>query len=242
MKKKWDTRVYIDLYSGPGLLKIRKTDKFIWGSPLHALDLQDPFDKHIFCERNPESSDALRNRVRTRFPVANVEFVSGDCDEQVDEILNKVPIGSRTNKVLSFCFVDPFDLSTKFSTIQKIATRFVDFLFLLALHMDGNRNKAFYLDSKNRKIDDFLGLPSWRENWERLPEPKNFPRFLAETYAQQMQTLNYLPVGFDKMKPIRSDERNLPLYHLALFSRHAMAFDYWQEVLKYSTPQLDFGF
>ena len=104
--------------------------------------------------------------------------------------------------------------------------------------MDANRNLAAYLDTKNRKIDDFLGMPSWRERWARLPGPKNFPRFLAEMYAEQMQTLRYLPVGFDKMKQVRSDVKNLPLYHLALFSRHALAYEYWDEVLKYSTPQL----
>ena len=115
---------------------------------------------------------------------------------------------------------------------------FVDFLFLLALHMDANRNLAAYLDTKNRKIDDFLGMPSWRERWTRLPGPKNFPRFLAEMYAEQMHTLLYLPVEFNKMKQVRSDVKNLPLYHLALFSRHARAYEYWDEVLKYSTPQL----
>jgi len=47
-----------------------------------------------------------------------------------------------------------------------------------------------------------------------------------------------LPVGFDNMKQVRSDVKNLPLYHLALFSRHTLAFEYWNEVLKYSTPQL----
>ncbi len=40
------------------------------------------------------------------------------------------------------------------------------------------------------------------------------------------------------MKQVRSDVKNLPLYHLALFSRHELAYEYWDEVLKYSTPQL----
>jgi hypothetical protein len=104
--------------------------------------------------------------------------------------------------------------------------------------MDANRNLAAYLDIKNRKIDNFLGVPEWRDKWVRLREPKSFPRFLAEMYAGQMQTLRYLPVGFDRMKQVRSDVNNLPLYHLALFSRHRLAYKYWDEVLKYSTPQL----
>lgn len=238
MKNKWDSRVYIDLYAGPGLLKVRGTSKFIWGSPILALGVKDPFDKHIFCESDSASLDALKKRVASHFPNADVEFVSGSCDEQVDRICKLIPKGTRTNRVLSFCFVDPYDLSLQFSTIKRIAEYFVDFLFLLALDMDANRNLAAYLDWKNRKIDEFLGMPNWRERWAQLQEPKSFPRFLAEMYAGQMQTLSYLPVAFDKMKQVRSDVKNLPLYHLALFSRHELAYEYWDEVLKYSTPQL----
>ena len=238
MKNKWDARVYIDLYAGPGLLRIRDTNKFIWGSPILALGVKDPFDKYIFCENDLVALDALKKRVAGHFPDADVEFVPGSCDEQVERISRLVPKATKTHRVLSFCFVDPYDLSLQFSTIKRIAEHFVDFLFLLALHMDANRNLTTYLDPKNRKIDDFLGVPDWRERWGRLAEPKSFPRFLAEMYAEQMQTLRYLPVGFDKMKQVRSDVKNLPLYHLALFSRHTLAFEYWNEVLKYSTPQL----
>lgn len=238
MKNKWDLRVYIDLYAGPGLLKIRDTNKFIWGSPILALGVEHPFDKYIFCESEAVALDGLKKRVAVHFPDADVEFVPGSCDEQVYRISRLIPKATKTKRVLSFCFVDPYDLSLQFSTIKRIAEYFVDFLFLLALHMDANRNLAAYLDAKNRKIDDFLGMPNWRERWGQLQEPKSFPRFLAEMYAGQMQTLRYLPTGFDKMKQVRSDVKNLPLYHLALFSRHKLAYEYWDEVLKYSTPQL----
>jgi len=73
MKNKWDTRVYIDLYAGPGLLRIRETTKFIWGSPTLALSVKDPFDKYIFCESKPDSMDALKKRVQTHFGSANTK-------------------------------------------------------------------------------------------------------------------------------------------------------------------------
>lgn len=40
------------------------------------------------------------------------------------------------------------------------------------------------------------------------------------------------------MKEIRSDDKNLPLYHLALFSRSGRAYEFWDEVSKYATDQL----
>jgi three-Cys-motif partner protein len=243
MKRKWDVRVYIDLYSGPGMVRVRGTGKLLWGSPLLALQVKDPFDRYIFCESDGTALDALKRRVERLFPNAEACYVHGDCNDVVEEICSKIPAHSRESKVLSFCFVDPYDLSVKFSTIRKISEKFVDFLTLLALGMDANRNLQHYLDPSNQKIDDFLGLPDWRDKWTRqfFSEGVSFPQFLAETYAKQMETLGYLPVAFHQMKLIRSDVKNLPLYHLALFSRHRLAYSYWDDVLKYATSQLSLG-
>jgi three-Cys-motif partner protein len=244
MKNKWETRVCVDLYSGPGLVRVRGTNKFLWGSPLLALQVKDPFDKYIFSENNKVALDALKSRVGKLFPAADVSYVAGDCNDKVDEICQLIPAPSPNCKVLSFCFVDPYDMSVKFSTIRKIADKFVDFLILLALGMDANRNLQHYLDVANHKIDNFLGLPDWRDRWlkETFNGNFSFPHFLAQTYAGQMASLDYLPVEFHQMKAIRSDEKNLPLYHLALFSRNDLAYKYWKDVLKYSTAQGSFSF
>ena len=55
-----------------------------------------------------------------------------------------------------------------------------------------------------------------------------------------MRTLDYLEQRMDQMKLVKSDERNLPLYYLALFSRHSTAYQFWQQVLKYGTDQSSF--
>src|ERR1700733_12111279 len=86
MKDKWQTRVYIDLYSGPGLVRVRDTHKFLWGSPILALSVPDPFDKYIFCESNEAALSALRSRVEKLFPQADISYVQGDCNTKVDEI------------------------------------------------------------------------------------------------------------------------------------------------------------
>ena len=243
MKDKWDTRVYIDLYSGPGLVRVRGSNRFFWGSPLLALGVTDPFDRYILCESDPQYLEALRARVRMRFPRANVEFVNGDCNERIDQICAAIPTPSIANRVLSFCFLDPFDISIRFSTVRRLSIFYMDFLFLLALHMDANRNLEYYIRAENSKIEEFLGLSDWRERWYKAPSRLGgFPQFLAEEYSKQMEGLGYLPVPFYKMKPIRSDDRNLPLYRLALFSRHERAYQFWDEVLQYSTDQRDFGF
>ena len=57
-----------------------------------------------------------------------------------------------------------------------------------------------------------------------------------------MASLGYLRKPLDRMKLVRSAEKNLPLYYLALFSRSEMAFKFWDDVLKYSDDQESFRF
>jgi three-Cys-motif partner protein len=242
MKNKW-TRVYIDLYSGPGFVRVRGTGRMLTGSPLLALGVPDPFDKYIFCESEPELLGALQSRASRYSPTANATFICGDCNEKIDEICASIPVSSPGRGVLTFCFIDPFDISIKFSTLKRLSSYFVDFLILLALHVDANRNVEHYFNSRNSKVDDFLGLPDWRERWKIAESQRcRLPRFLAEEYSGQMERLGYLRQSWDRMKQVRSDEKNLPLYHLALFSRHPLAYKYWDEVLKYSSDQQNFEF
>ena len=243
MKNKWPTRVYIDLYSGPGFVRVRGTGRVLTGSPFLALGVPDPFDKYIFCESDPELLAALQSRVDRYLPTANATFICGDCNEKVEEICAKIPTPSPGRGVLTFCFVDPFDISIKFSTVRRLSSYFIDFLILLALHVDANRNVEHYFNPRNSKVDEFLGLPDWRERW-KIAESQGgrLPRFLAEEYSGQMEKLGYLRQPWDRMKQVRSDEKNLPLYRLALFSRHERAYQYWDEVLKYSSDQRDFEF
>ncbi len=243
MKRKWDTRVYIDLYAGAGFVRIKNTDRLLFGSPLLALDVADPFDKYIFCEENSTLLNALERRVSRLFPKASTSFILGDCNDQADSILARIPAHSKTNTVLSFCFVDPYGIDIKFSTIQALARRRMDFLVLLALHMDANRNIDHYTSPANAKLDEFLGNTLWRKHWqEEKSKRTHFARFLANEYSQAMQSLGYLPVPFYKMKEVRSDEKNLPLYHLAFFSKHELGYKYWDEVLQYGTDQINLGF
>jgi three-Cys-motif partner protein len=238
MKDKWGQRVYIDLYAGAGYNCIRDTNRLVAGSPILALTVADPFDKYIFCEQSKELLTTLRERVKRIAPAADVAYVSGDCNAQISAILKEIPPYSKANKVLSLCFVDPFDLSIKFKTIRKLAARYVDFLCLLAV-MDPTRAYSHYIDEKSTKVAEFLDKSNWREEWRQAQaRGMRFSKFLALQFADQMRTLRYIPPPLYKMKEIRSDEKNSPLYYLALFSRHPLAYQFWNEGLKYSTDQL----
>lgn len=193
---------------------------------------------YIFCEENELNLDALKERVKRIAPDRKVVYVQGDSNETVDQLCALIPMASTDQRVLSFCFVDPFDIGIKFSTIEKLSERFIDFLVLLAVYMDANRNYGHYLRPENRKVDNFLGLDDWRDKWENEKYAGiKFPEFLAVEYAKKMSQLGYLDQPLYNMKRVRSDEKNLSLYLLTLFSRHTRAYAFWNEVLKYSTDQ-----
>jgi len=64
---------------------------------------------------------------------------------------------------------------------------------------------------------------------------------LAAEYASSMESLRYLKTPLHTMHKVRSDEKNLPRYYLALFSRHERAYKFWDEARKYGTDQTKFS-
>jgi three-Cys-motif partner protein len=242
MKAKWDERVYIELYAGAGYSRIRDTTRIIAGSAIRALLLEHPFDKYIFCEKGTKELEALKERVKKTAPSARVAFIQGDCNERVDDILAEIPAHSPGHRVLSLCFVDPYDIGIKFETLRRLSVKFMDFLVLLALYMDANRNYERYVSEDALKVDEFVGSATWRERWRVAQQSAmTFPKFLAEEYARSMAALRYIPPKSYEMLLVRSDEKNLPLYRLALFSRNPLAYSFWNDVRKYRTGQMFLG-
>jgi three-Cys-motif partner protein len=241
MKNKWDQRVYIDLYAAAGYSHIVGTKTFLKGSPVIALTVASPFDRYIFCEESPELLNTLRARAKRIAPEAPVTYIPGSCDSEIDKICAAIPKGSSTNKVLSLCLVDPFDFGIKFETIRRLSSFYMDFVVLLAIGMDANRNYDHYVDGDSTKIDEALGNTEWRDRWKAIAvKRREFRKFLASEFSKSMESLGYLKQRLDRMKLVKSDDKNLPLYYLALFSRHPTAYKLWDEVLKYSTDQTGF--
>ena len=239
MKNKWQHRVYLDLFSGPGYSRIRDTNRVVLGSPMIALSLPDPFDSYVFADENQKSLDALRTRVSRMGQHLPVTYIPGDANDKVGrviDIVSKTPIKST----LSFCFLDPYKLNIHFETVRRIANgRAVDLLILLALYVDANRNIQFYAADDNRTIDLFLGDNQWRPRWKAAEQADDtIVDFLAKEYSTRMKEIGYLPMSIEQMVKIRTLNKNLPLYFLAFFSKHATGLKFWEEVRKYAPDQL----
>jgi three-Cys-motif partner protein len=241
MTGKWDCRVYIDLFAGSGRSRIKGTNRIVAGSPLVALSVDPSFDRYVFCEKDPDMLSALEKRVARDYPAAKAQFLLGDANEVVMDILNKIPQHKKDFRVLSFCFVDPFNLKDlAFDTIDRLSTKFVDFMVLIATDMDAARNVATYLLPQNEVVERFLGVADWRSEWlAARSDGQSFSSYLMNRFSRQMEARRYIRVRVDETKLVRSTEKNLPLYRLALFARHPVAKRLWEQALKYSDPQRD---
>lgn len=238
MKKSWHKRVYIDLFCAAGKARNRDTNRVLYSSPLLALKVNTPFDRYIFCDNNSECLAALRERVRSTHPEADVEYVSGDANTNTDGILAAMPPFGPDKRVLGFCFADPFRLQDlQFSTINALAARYMDFL----IHIPAGetvRNEAIYRDPSCRIVDNFLGKKDWRGSWKAQRGGMRFDLFVSKLFCDQMRSLGYRG-GVDESVMVRSTEKNLPLYRLGFFSRSELGERFWKQTKIYSKDQLD---
>jgi three-Cys-motif partner protein len=239
MKGRYSRRVYIDLFAGAGKARIRGTGEWQLRSPLLALAVPYPFTDLIFCEESEANVAALTERVRRVGTEANVRILHGKMDDSVDVVRTLIPRGGST---LAFTFLDPYDLSLTFESVARlVAGHRMDILVLLAAQMDGQRNIANYLRPESQKIARLLGDGDWRDRWaEASARGENFQRFLVNGFTQAMVRIGYAPPEPSDLHTVRTENGQVPIYHLLFFSRHPKGYDFWRKALKSSVDQGSF--
>jgi three-Cys-motif partner protein len=239
MRKKWRTRVYVDLFTGAGKAIIEGTSRVVPSSALIVLGVKFPFDRYVFCEKDDGNLRALRARVMSTAPAADVRYVSGDCNARITDLLAELP-SPGTRDALTFCFVDPFGVSDlKFETIRRLAQeRRIDFLTLVPSHMDATRNEIRLTRANEPILDDFLGNRDWRSRWgaaDREPAPPSFGVFVVQEFGRSMEGLGYQKSTPKEAAPV--DARNRPIYHLAFFSKNPRGSDFWKKSKRSASKQ-----
>jgi three-Cys-motif partner protein len=234
---KWQCLVYIDLFAGAGLARIRETSEIVSTSALRALDIPYKFNRYIFCDIDSDNIEALRKRVSISCPNIDAHFICNDSNRAISEISACIPLANSSFHVLAFCFVDPYKMDNlAFSTIEKLSTRFMDFLILVPTDMDANRNVASYTSPTNETVAHFLGRPDWRERWNACKQ-KSFGLFVLEEFSAHMHELDYKPQANNEAVLIRNYQKNAPLYRLAFYSRHDLGKKFWLNAKKHTNPQ-----
>lgn len=122
IRAKWDALVYVDLFAGSGRSQIRGTGRIVSASPLLVVGMPEVFDKYIFCEGDKNCAEALETRCRRDFPDRKVKVITGNANVSVYNIIAEMPRPGKNQKVLGFCFLDPFQMQNlHFSTIETLS-------------------------------------------------------------------------------------------------------------------------
>lgn len=238
MKDKWRSRVYIDLFAGPGRGRIAGSARIIPTSPTLALEVRHPFDRYVFCDIDAARVAALRERVSAAHAGRDVRYLTGDVNDLVDQVLREVPVSRPGAGVLSFCVVDPFSMGNlRFETIERLTSIFVDFLVLIPSYMDAHRNERYYLDEGSSTVADFLGNPGWREAWSKAGG--EFGRFIVDQFGLSMKGLGFIYEGLGNEVLVHLTGKNVKLYHLAFYSKSELGMKFWRQARKYSDVQMN---
>jgi three-Cys-motif partner protein len=232
MQYKWERRVYIELFSGPGKCLIRDTGKEDLGSPLKVIGYN--FTHFIFTEMRAAAAIALAKRLEPLPNAERAEIWCGDCAEAVQKF--SVPSGA-----LSFAFIDPTGIGhAPFSLIQTLhkKTR-CDLLINIQHGMGIKMNIHQYTPDAHdaSALTKFLGHDGWKGLARH--NAKEFFAGVLDLYKQQLESLGY---KFTGREVLISNKQRTGLYLLLFASQHPRGKEFWEKSMRgVLDPELDFG-
>ncbi|GAH83368.1 unnamed protein product, partial [marine sediment metagenome] len=176
--KKWEHRIYIDLFSGPGICVIEDTGDEQFGSPLISLGCRTPFTHYYFIDKNKDYIETLRHRSKDY--QLNKVFLNMDCNYAIDELLNKLP----KKYAIFFTFIDPFNFEIEFNSIKKLtANRPMD--LLITFHIASLKRSIHQPSPKMKK---FFPPLDWKELYRvSYISGKIHERLLLDKYEEGLR-------------------------------------------------------
>jgi len=229
MKNKFENRVYVELFAGPGRCKFPDGAEDL-GSPLQMMDLE--FTKFIFIEKNLQGAAALEARISRHRAAASTSVYCGDCADAVNEIV--LP----TSRCLALTFVDPTGIShCPFDLIKTLRQRVrTDLLINFPHGMGLKMNQHQYTAHEKSILTRFLGTNSWTKFIDK--KPADFVRGVLDLYKEQLRKLDYL-IGTHEV--VIRTQQSTPIYMLVFASRDPLGVRFWDDTMKgVQDPQFPF--
>jgi len=155
--------IYIDAFAGAGKHISKKSREFIQGSPLNALNIQNPFYEYHFVDLNDLKIAELENIKKER---ENIFVYHGDCNSV---LISKVfPRADYAKYRRALCLLDPYGLHLDWNLIKTAGEMKSVEIFLNFPMMDINMNvlkhdKEKVDEEQILRMDRFWGDNSWKE-------------------------------------------------------------------------------
>lgn len=163
-RQKWCTGyVYIDAFAGPGVHISKRTGEFILGSPLNALEIDNPFTEYHYIDIDKKKTEILSELIGDR---TDINIYHEDCNKiLIEKILPSLHYKSFKR---ALCILDPYGLHLHWETILTAAQQRTTEIFLNFPLMDMNRN-VLHKDlvsadpDQIERMNRFCGTNEWQE-------------------------------------------------------------------------------
>lgn len=194
--KRYQPFYFVDGFAGPGLDRIRDSDRLMWGSPLIAAQARPAFEKVLAMELDPKMVAALQSRA-ARF--GNLVVEQGDTNESLVSFMGAhIP---RNRPVL--CLLDPAKMNLRMETVRAVArfrshqTNRTELIILFPSHMSVWR--MFPTQGADAlaegTLTELFGTDAWRDPWnaerQRFISRLQLRERLLDLYLQQLRDLGY---------------------------------------------------
>jgi len=228
LSDKYKNFVYIDTHGGTGEVLDLERNKITNGSVLTAAKLQPSFPCYI-VEINDSRFKLLK---KSTDKLANVLLFYGDCNEKIDEILERIPKYKKS----VFCFVDPDSLvydsipQLKYETIEKIAN-FPRSEILLNLPLTSIMRIAGFIRSNpdalsSQKMEKHITILYRTDDWKKI-DPGDYKSFRKLYIEERFKQFEYKGAIL-----IRSVTTRSPLYYLIYGSKYTLGGIIMRDIMK----------
>lgn len=227
MQYRWPTRVYIDLFSGPGRCTINPTGEEIDGSPAIAAKCRAPGFTHLFLnDMDPAVIEALRGRMAS-LGGRGVNYFNADCNDAAQPIARS--LSNLGASALSVCFIDPTNWQIRFSTVAQLTHgRRMD---LIMVFQFGSMKRVVHLAPK--PLTDFFGDshadPEWVRHYDAARQQgQSGTVALVKHYEDRLSQIGYQ--WFHDQVLVEKDNDGTPLYVMLFASKSGRGEDFWRKI------------
>ena len=136
----FDGAVYVDLFAGTGLVRVRRYGDIVAGSAICAVKSQKLFTYSIFVEKDKQRHDVLSSRIERVLPKDKFRVIRGDSNEVIEDVIKMIE--KQFNNPIVLVFVDPEGMEIKFKTLETLSNKFRSCDFLVNVNAQGVQRVA----------------------------------------------------------------------------------------------------
>jgi len=231
-RKKYTHCAFVDVFSGPGKSKIRRTSELIDGSPVAAYkqaQKSKAFSSIYISDADQELLDSAGSRLRDLG--APVTAIEGPASRSLPVIVRSLsPSG------LHLALLDPHNLGTlSFDLFECLAKlQRIDVIVHVSLG-DLQRNVDRYTSEDHAQFDRFA--PGWRDHVRTDVNQVSLRAAILEYWTEKVVALG-LPRA--KHCELIRGTKNQRLYWLMFLAKHELPHAFWKKITSLAkSPELD---